>query len=150
MADSAIGERNMDTVIALVVSMVLSGSCFTVQRADDTDGNIVSNLEKDSYGGAYLKDDSLHIKPLAGQAQQEIAATAAQGIIIDEPTKYSMEELNKAMEDSIALFEEVDIDFVAIDEENNGLVVGMFGVTEAKMDRFCEEIKIDTILFEER
>lgn len=139
-------------VLTLALSVALSGICFAANSEGDTYGNIVANLEKDSYGGAYLKDGVLHIKPMSEQNQVNIMTMAENEdavVIIDEPAKYTMEELNKAMEDSIVLFEELDIDFVAIDEENNGLAVGMFGVTEAKMDRFREEINIDAILFQE-
>ena len=139
-------------VLTLALSVALSGVCFAANSEEDIYGNIVANLEKDSYGGAYLKNGILHIKPMSEQNQVNIMTMVENEdavVIIDEPAKYTIEELNKAMEDSISLFEELDIDFVAIDEENNGLVVGMFGVTEAKVDRFREEIKIDAILFQE-
>ena len=139
-------------VLALALSMTLSGICFASNGKRDTYENIVANLEKDSYGGAYLKDGILHIKPMSEQNQVNIMTMVENEdavVIIDEPAKYTMEELNKAMDDSIVLFEELDIDFVAIDEENNGLAVGMFDVTEAKMNKFREEIKVDTISFQE-
>lgn len=145
-------KKRLLTITAFVVSLGILNplSCFAFERTDDEYGTIVANLESDSYGGAYIKDGVLHIKPLSEQIKPRLVKTSGNAqVVFDDIAQYSMEELNKAMEESVVLFDELDIDFVGIDEENNGLRVGMIDVTEEKKERFCHEIAIDNILFEE-
>ncbi len=145
-------KKRLLTITAFVVSLGILNplSCFAFERTDDEYGTIVANLESDSYGGAYIKDGVLHIKPLSEQIKPRLVKTSGNAqVVFDDIAQYSKEELNKAMEESVVLFDELDIDFVGIDEENNGLRVGMIDVTEEKKERFCHEIAIDNILFEE-
>lgn len=151
-------KKRFAMTFSLVCAFSLLGtlSCFAQSNSSEMYSSIVSNLEKDNYGGAYIKDGVLHIKPMKEADENRFLKTITRSnsnsdveIIFDDVAKYSMVELTNAMEDAIPLFEDLDIDFVAIDEQNNGLVVGVYNVTEEKKAIFCDTINIENIVFEE-
>ena len=68
-------------------------------------------------------------------------------MVFDSIAKYSINELKDAQDRALDLFESLDIDYVAIDDVNNGLAVGICDLTEEKEELFNNYIGIDNITF---
>ncbi len=72
-------------------------------------------------------------------------------IIVDEPVKYTIDELLEASDRVFALCDELGIGTVALREKENAILVGAKNLTEEKKNnvRKVAQIDIDNVLFEE-
>lgn len=115
---------------------------------------IRDTLDTDEYGGIYVKNGELHIKPKNSEQVEslilEIAPNtrAASSIVIDEEAKYTVEELQEAMDNTIDIWDDFQLEHVALSAEYNGLLVGSSEWTEEKKDAFVEVVGMDHIVFE--
>ncbi len=60
----------------------------------------------------------------------------ASNIVVEGKADYTLQELNEASNKSVEVWKELDLDFVAVDEEYNALIVGAYEWTEEKKQTF--------------
>ena len=139
------------SVLSLSMIMPISAFAYEEEKINDPIGEIVSNLKDDEFGGVYIKDGVLHIKPLE-QSQANMVSTYTNStdiaVVFDDAAEYSVQELRNAQDKAIELFDSLDIDYVAIDDVNNGLAVGIHNLDEEKERIFKEYVNIENISFE--
>ena len=142
----------MKKVIVLITTILVVFSSIAMTSYAKTEialwEEILDNLEENDYGGAYVQDGKLHIKTKDSETLQatlfEILpkARTSSNIIIEDDAKYTLQELNNASDKSMEVWEELELDFVAVDEEYNALLVGAYEWTEEKKDTFMEAVGI--------
>ncbi len=68
------------------------------------------------YGGAYVKEDVLHIKPIDTKQVQDIISDVAPNadIVLDSPAKYTMAQLIDGQNKADKIWDELKLDYVAI------------------------------------
>ena len=156
----------MKKVIVLITTILVVFSSIAMTSYAKTENDIIANenialweeildnLEENDYGGAYVQDGKLHIKTKDSETLQatlfEILpkARTSSNIIIEDDAKYTLQELNNASDKSMEVWEELELDFVAVDEEYNALLVGAYEWTEEKKDTFMEAVGIKNVIFE--
>ena len=138
----------MSTVLSACILM--SATSFANQISPENDfQQILDSFSDDEIGGAYIENNILHIKPIEQTDIEQISTYSnSYSVVFDSIAKYSISELKDAQDRALDLFESLDIDYVAIDDVNNGLAVGICDLTEEKEELFNNYIGIDNITFE--
>ena len=138
----------MSTVLSACILM--SATSFANQISPENDfQQILDSFSDDEIGGAYIENNILHIKPIEQTDIEQISTYSnSYSVVFDSIAKYSINELKDAQDRALDLFESLDIDYVAIDDVNNGLAVGICDLTEEKEELFNNYIGIDNITFE--
>ena len=138
----------MSTVLSACILM--SATSFANQISPENDfQQILDSFSDDEIGGAYIENNILHIKPIEQTDIEQISTYSnSYSVVFDSIAKYSISELKDAQDRALDLFESLDIDYVAIDDINNGLAVGICDLTEEKEEVFNNYIGIDNITFE--
>ena len=138
----------MSTVLSACILM--SATSFANQISPENDfQQVLDSFSDDEIGGAYIENNILHIKPIEQTDIEQISTYSnSYSVVFDSVAKYSISELKDAQDRALDLFESLDIDYVAIDDINNGLAVGICDLTEEKEEVFNNYIGIDNITFE--
>ena len=138
----------MSTVLSACILM--SATSFANQISPENDfQQVLDSFSDDEIGGAYIENNILHIKPTEQTDIEQISTYSnSYSVVFDSIAKYSINELKDAQDRALDLFESLDIDYVAIDDVNNGLAVGICDLTEEKEELFNNYIGIDNITFE--
>lgn len=140
---------NKKTVLLTFV-LLLSNTvnCFASRDGWNT---VLNRLSDSMYGGAYVKEDVLHIKPIDTKQVQDIIADVAPNadIVLDPPAKYTMAQLIDGQNKADKIWDELKLDYVAISEQNNGLSAGSTSVwTEQNKTLFIKTTGIENVTFE--
>lgn len=115
---------------------------------------VIDSLDENEYGGAYIKDGELHIKPKNSEQVQSVLfdlspnTRMSSNIVLDEEAEYTLDELNVAMDKSENVWKELDLNYVALSEANNGLRVGSPDWSDDKKQDFIDAVGIDNVIFE--
>ena len=138
----------MSTVLSACILM--SATSFANQISPENYfQQILDSFSDDEIRGAYIENNILHIKPIEQTDIEQISTYSnSYSVVFDSIAKYSINELKDAQDRALDLFESLDIDYVAIDDVNNGLAVGICDLTEEKEELFNNYIGIDNITFE--
>lgn len=107
-----------------------------VQHEKDVWSVLQKNLENSHYGGMYMKDNTLHIKALKEDEVQktlhsifayvpERFQNAKDAVVLEYDAKYSMAQLNQAVENFIDCNKWAELGILGLgkDEELNGFFV---------------------------
>lgn len=147
----------------MILSITISSSisfCFAneevvvSEETRDFWEDVIDTLDENEYGGAYIKDGVLHIKPQDKIEVQNIVSETApntraiSSVILDDEAKYTLNELKDAMSKTTKLWETFDLNYVALSEEYNGLLIGSYEWTEQKQKEFVDAVGIENIIFE--
>lgn len=135
-------------LLTLVLFLSNTVNCFASRDGWDT---VLNRLSDSMYGGAYVKEDVLHIKPIDTKQVQDIISDVAPNadIILDPPAKYTMAELINGQNKTDKIWDELKLDYVAISEQNNGLSAGSTSVwTEQNKALFIKTTGIENVTFE--
>ncbi len=140
---------NKKTVLLTFV-LLLSNTvnCFASRDGWDT---VLNRLSDSMYGGAYVKEDVLHIKPIDTKQVQDIISDVAPNadIVLDSPAKYTMAQLIDGQNKADKIWDELKLDYVAISEQNNGLSAGStMDWTEQNKALFIKTTGIENVTFE--
>lgn len=101
-----------------------------------------------------VKDGQLHIKAKDTEELQTAMletvpqTRGASNIVVEGEADYTLQELNEASDKSVEVWKELDLDFVAVDEEYNALIVGAYEWTEEKKQTFIEAVGIQNVIFQ--
>ena len=142
------------TVSSSIVPCFANEQVVVSEETRDFWEEIIDTLDENEYGGAYIKDGVLHIKPQDEVEMQSILSEtapnsrAASSVILDDEAEYTLNELNEASDKSEKIWKELKLDYVAISERDNGLIVGAYEWTEEKKERFKEVVGINNVFFE--
>ena len=135
-------------LLTLVLFLSNTVNCFASRDGWDT---VLNRLSDSMYGGAYVKEDVLHIKPIDTKQVQDIISDVAPNadIVLDPPAKYTMAELINGQNKTDKIWDELKLDYVAISEQNNGLSAGSTSVwTEQNKALFIKTTGIENVTFE--
>ncbi len=156
----------MKKIIALVTAITIATSSMAITSYAKGENDVIpsedielwedvlDNLEEDEYAGAYVKDGQLHIKAKDSEELQTAMLEAvpqtrgASNIVVEGKADYTLQELNEASNKSVEVWKELDLDFVAVDEEYNALIVGAYEWTEEKKQTFLEAVGIQNVIFQ--
>ena len=156
----------MKKIIALVTAITIATSSMAITSYAKGENDVIpnedielwedvlDNLEEDEYSGAYVKDGQLHIKAKDTEELQTAMLEAvpqtrgASNIVVEGKADYTLQELNEASDKSVEVWKELDLDFVAVDEEYNALIVGAYEWTEEKKQTFIEAVGIQNVIFQ--
>lgn len=159
----------MKKIIALALGMIMTTSVITpclasqqVAAEEKTAAmgerelwhEVINSLDESEYGGAYVKDGELHIKPKNNEQVQSILfdlspdTRMSSNIILDKEAEYTLDELNEAMDKSESVWDELELNYVALSEANNGLRVGAPEWSDDKKQIFIDTVGVDNIIFE--
>ncbi|MCI9354095.1 MAG: hypothetical protein HFE58_04720 [Firmicutes bacterium] len=156
----------MKKIIALVTAITIATSSMAITSYAKGENDVIpsedielwedvlDNLEEDEYAGAYVKDGQLHIKAKDSEELQTAMLEAvpqtrgASNIVVEGKADYTLQELNEASNKSVEVWKELDLDFVAVDEEYNALIVGAYEWTEEKKQTFIEAVGIQNVIFQ--
>lgn len=138
-----------------------------VQDKRDVWSVLSSNLDKDSYGGMYIEDGVLHIKTkqkdkvtnLISEINEyktlkteSVFDKATKNIIIEDDCKYSLSDLEKAMDKVWKEKENNKINIVGVgtDDELNGLIIDAPDWNEEEKENisYISGIDMDHLTFE--
>ena len=142
------------TVSSSIVPCFANEQVVVSEETRDFWEEIIDTLDENEYGGAYIKDGVLHIKPQDEVEMQSMLSEtapnsrAASSVILDDEAEYTLNELNEASDKSEKIWKELKLDYVAISERDNGLIVGAYEWTEEKKERFKEVVGINNVFFE--
>ncbi len=147
------------TILSIAISSTII-PCFASEEvviSEETRDfweDVIDELDEDEYGGAYIKDGILHIKPQDKVQTQSVLfdvapnARMASDIILDDEAKYTISELKSAMKKANDLWETFNLNYVALSEEYNGLLVGAYKWTEEQKEEFVKIIGIENVIFD--
>ena len=159
----------MKKIIALALGMIMTTSiitpCLASQQVAAEEKiaameerelwhEVINSLDESEYGGAYVKDGELHIKPKNNEQVQSILfdlspdTRMSSNIILDKEAEYTLDELNEAMDKSESVWDELELNYVALSEANNGLRVGAPEWSDDKKQIFIDTVGVDNIIFE--
>ncbi len=158
----------MKKIVALALGFIITSSviipCFANQEKIEEKTvtmqerelwhEVIDSLDESEYGGAYIKDGELHIKPRNNEQVQSVVfnlspnTRIASSIILDEEAKYTLDELNNAIDRSEDVWKELELNYVALSEANNGLIVGAAEWSDDKKQIFIEAVGVDNVIFE--
>ena len=142
------------TVSSSIVPCFANEQVVVSEETRDFWEEIIDTLDENEDGGAYIKDGVLHIKPQDEVEMQSMLSEtapnsrAASSVILDDEAEYTLNELNEASDKSEKIWKELKLDYVAISERDNGLIVGAYEWTEEKKERFKEVVGINNVFFE--
>ena len=142
------------TISSTIIPCFASEEVVISEETRDFWEDVIDTLDEDEYGGAYIKDGILHIKPQDKVQTQSVLfdvapnARMASDIILDDEAKYTVSELKSAMEKTNDLWETFNLNYVALSEEYNGLLVGAYKWTEEQKEEFVKIIGIENALSE--
>lgn len=135
-------------LLTFVLLLSNTVNCFASRDGWDT---VLNRLSDSMYGGAYVKEDVLHIKPIDTKQVQDIISDVAPNadIVLDSPAKYTMAQLIDGQNKADKIWDELKLDYVAISEQNNGLSVGSTSEwTEQNKALFIKTTGIENVTFE--
>lgn len=135
-------------LLTFVLLLSNTVNCFASRDGWDT---VLNRLSDSMYGGAYVKEDVLHIKPIDTKQVQDIISDVAPNadIVLDSPAKYTMAQLIDGQNKADKIWDELKLDYVAISEQNNGLSAGStMDWTEQNKALFIKTTGIENVTFE--
>ncbi len=114
--------------------------------------DIIDSLSEEEYGGIYVEDNTLHIKPIDTEesikAMQEVSRRRSSDIIIDDTVAYSYAQLKEAQDRLFDHRKELDIDATEIRNMYNSIIVTAKEWDEEKKKTVKEIAGVDNIIFE--
>ena len=141
------------TVMALLVGTFPINAFAAENTLSDYDKMIVNIVENsDENSGVYFKDNILHIVPTEGKGDTlstTLYNTRNSGVeyIIDNPAKYTADELQTAFLTLRANRDDLDITSYTVNFENNGIIVSAADWTEEEKEEIANLLGIENIEF---
>ncbi len=152
-------KKKIFALLLLFSVLSMNIACYASERNEtleptiiqDVWYDIIDKLSEEEYGGIYVEDNALHIKPVdtkeSVEIMQEISKSRNSDIVIDDTAEYSYSELKEAQNKISINREKLDIDSTEIRNMYNSVIVTAKEWNEDKKEMVKEVAGIDNIIF---